>query len=307
MRRRDLLATLGFCLAGSGRRARAGQADATSDEQVIAAATRVLRDAGIDPVRVRTGPNYVAIGDAPASFLKQALDLCEALARDYLDHFRTRGFAVEKPSEKLLIVPLAGPESFSRVAGVPIDEAVGGQYERDTNRLVLFDNRARDNAGPAAARANTVALMHEATHQLCFNTGLLDRQGDTPLAVSEGLACLGETRRPDGRVGFGAMNVERLAMLSGRRAPAPIALPDLIVNDALFEDPSLAQGAYARSWLLIQILLRTPEDAARLRAWLDAIRPRRDASHRMEDARAALGDLDALGLKVERESRRLIR
>jgi hypothetical protein len=269
-------------------------ADTKTDEQRTADATRSLRVVGVDSVRAVIGPNYIAVGDAQASFLKQALDLCEALASDYLVHFSARGFAVEKPAAKLLIVPLAGPGSFAKVAGVPVDEAVGGQYERDTNRLVLFDNRARDTAGPAAARANTVALMHEATHQLCFNTGPLDRQADTPLAVSEGLACYGETRRPDGRVKIGAINADRLAALDEGPAGRILRLADLINDDSPFEDPALTQQAYTRSWLLVHTLMARPESRARFRAWLELIRTRKGPSHRLDDARATLGDLREL-------------
>ena len=43
-------------------------------------------------------------------------------------------------------------------------------------------------------------LVHEATHQLSFNTGLLNREGDTPLCIVEGLGTYGESRDSIGTV-----------------------------------------------------------------------------------------------------------
>ena len=37
-------------------------------------------------------------------------------------------------------------------------------------------------------RVNLLALVHETTHLLCFNTGLLSRKANVPAWVSEGLA-----------------------------------------------------------------------------------------------------------------------
>ena len=44
-----------------------------------------------------------------------------------------------------------------------------------------------------------ITLSHEATHQLTFNTGLLNRKGDVPMCIAEGLAVYGEIRSGPGR------------------------------------------------------------------------------------------------------------
>ncbi len=61
-------------------------------------------------------------------------------------------------------------------------------------------------------------LAHEATHQLCYNTGLLNPKGDTPAAIVEGLACYSEARRLRGRSEPGLLNSERLDSLCAHSA-----------------------------------------------------------------------------------------
>ena len=78
------------------------------------------------------------------------------------------------------------------------------------NYLVLFDSRNVPASERGGALKNVRNLAHEATHQLSFNTRLLNRKGDTPAAIVEGLACYGETRRKRGRSEPGLLNSERL-------------------------------------------------------------------------------------------------
>ena len=101
------------------------------------------------------------------------------------------------PEHRLTVVTLAGPDSYAAFLGEDPGQVVGGHYDLDTNRLVIFDFRP-DAANLAAdpERVNTLTLIHEATHQLTFNTGLLNRLGDVPLCLSEGLAMYGEVWRP---------------------------------------------------------------------------------------------------------------
>jgi hypothetical protein len=283
--RRAFLVATGLALAG-GRPA-TGQAPADD----AAALRAALAGAGIAAANVRTTASYVAAGDAPEAFLRDALALCEALAADFLGHFRRRGFAVAAPAGRMAVIVLSGPESYAKWTGAPAETAVGGHYDLASNRLVLFDNRGREAAGAEAARANTVALMHEATHGLCFNAGLLERAGDVPKLVSEGLATYGEVRRPDGRTRVGDPNAGRLAVL---REGAWIPLESLWRDDAAFDDPAVQQRAYAQAWVLVHTLVQREAWRAKFRAYLDRIRPRRDVASRLEDAAAALGPIAAL-------------
>src|SRR5262249_21302903 len=138
--------------------------------------------------------------------------------------------------------------------------------------------------------ANTLSLAHEATHQLTFNTGLLRRRGDVPKCISEGLAMYAEIRSATRRIPMGKVNDERLRGLAygQRQGNKWIPVEQLLADDGPIDGEGGSgqqQLAYAESWLLVHWLLQEPRMAG-FREYLDAIRDRKEASHRVEDARA---------------------
>ena len=155
--------------------------------------------AGLGLFRSSVTEHYLGIGDVPDAHRNDALKLCAALATAYQNHFHEKGFTVAFPPERLTVVTLKDQASYAAYLGVKPGDAVGGHYELDTNRLVIFDFRPGAEGGPPAGintrRINTFTLIHKAMHQLTLNTGLLDRQGDVPVAVSEGLAMYAEVWR----------------------------------------------------------------------------------------------------------------
>jgi hypothetical protein len=186
---------------------------------------------------------------------------------------------------------------------------VGGHYDVDSNQLVVFDSRDNQNGLAASARVNTFTLVHEAIHQLTYNTGLLERRGDVPVAISEGLATFGELwQRSNRRSTLGVKNAARLEVFNqpdGDAAWIPVA--ELLTKDGLFDDPDMLQVAYAESWVLVHYFMRTPAKLPKFRAYLEAIRPRREPSHRLEDAKAHLGDLARLDKDLRQYRNKQIR
>lgn len=268
------------------------------------------KQAGLGPFRSSTTDLYLGVGNAPDGFREQALRLCEGLARDFLAHFQGKGFAVERPKTRLTVVALADEKDFAKFFDEDPGPATGGLYDIDRNWLLVFDFRNADAALAANARqANTIALMHEATHQLTFNAGVLDREGDVPLCVTEGLAMYGEVRTADGRTKLGAVNSAWLPVLAPALKPDGdwIPLERLLVEDKLLNDEATQHLARAQGWLLVYHLMRTPRLLPGFRAFLDAIRPRRDPGHRLDDARARLGPLDALDRDLRRAGTALVR
>lgn len=267
-----------------------GWADEADEERDVEAIREQARRAGLGAMQVRVSEPYLAIGDSSDSFRKQALNLCLGLSRDFLKHFKDKGFAIHKPSGRLMMVVLSGRDAFDAFLGGPQAIEVGGVYELETNRLVLFDNRA-SGARPDAARANTFVLFHEATHQLSFSTGLLMRGTDIPLAIAEGFGTYGEAKRPRGREGVGAVNRDRLAALTLRGPRASLSpVAKLIGGDELLLGDETKQIAYSESWLLVHYLMNRKDRLPQLRAYLDTLRNRRDPSRRLEDWSRAFGD-----------------
>ncbi|MBX6314169.1 MAG: DUF1570 domain-containing protein [Isosphaeraceae bacterium] len=295
-RRGWLAAVLAGWATTAGRAEEPGRK--SEEERDLEGVRARARAVGLGPLR--SGPptaHYQSIGDAPLSFQTRALELCESLARDYLKHFQDKGFTVALPDRRLTVVALADPRGFARFTGEEEGSVVAGIYEPKTNRLIIFDNRAGGAADPRLAeRANTIALMHEATHQLTFNTGLLVRDGDVPLCLSEGLAMYGEVRRPNGQAKVGDLNFGWLPVLAAarRKGAGLFPLRQLLTEDALLKQEATQHLARAQSWLLVHFLMKAPGRPPQFRAYLEAIRQRRDDAARIEDARTHLGDLEKL-------------
>ena len=235
----------------------------------------------------------------PPTPIAMRAEACAALATSYRKSFQEKGFTVVFPTRRLTVVTLKDKPSYGEFLGEDPGEAVGGHYDLETNRLVIFDFRPGGNLPPGVnlEQVNSFTLNHESTHQLTFNTGLLDRQGDVPLALSEGLAMYAEPWRRDGS-GIGTTNRRRLEVLIKPANPNQgvvwIPIDKLLADDSLFEKPETEQLAYAEASVFVHYLLKTPTVLPKFRAYLDAIRPRRGDAQRLADATAQLGDLDRL-------------
>jgi hypothetical protein len=120
------------------------------------------------------------------------------------------------------------------------------------------------------------------------------------VAVSEGLATYCELwTRAQTRVG--QVNGYRLKVLKDPKGGEWVPAERLLTDDSLFENEGAEQLAYAEAWLLIYHHMQGSE-VKKLRAYLQAIRPRRDAGHRAEDASAAFGNLVRLDTTLKRKA-----
>ncbi len=151
-------------------------------------------------------------------------------------------------------------------------------------------------------------LAHEGTHQLTFNSGLLNREGDTPLCIVEGLGTNGEARKTTGPSEFGRLNLKRMDDLARiQRRVAWIPVRELFAHDDILRagNSDRILLGYAQSWLLVHYLISTPEVSARFRKYLQVIAPRLGPDRRIDDARAHLGDLDQFDQELRRYAIRL--
>jgi hypothetical protein len=279
------------------------------DKEIVAVEERA-RKAGLSAFRSSQSEHYLGIGDAADAYRDEALKRCEALASTYISHFQFKGFAVALPARKLTAVILKDQASYVAFLGQEVGALEGGHYDLDTNRLVIFDFRPDvqlQQAGANLKRINSFTLSHETTHQLTFNTGLLERTGDTPLAVSEGLAMYAELWRPELKSSFGMINRLRLGVILDPANPAQewIPLDRLLTDDGLFVQAATEQLALAEAWVFVHYALRTTAALPKFRAYLDTIRPRRDPAKRFADATAAFGDLDRVDLALRKHARQL--
>ena len=198
-------------------RAEKAQAKKKSPAEVAAIelkrATSRVRAVTRHSLQVAKSSEYQVVGDAQATFIQTSLRDYGAIANDFLAHYQAKGFQVKAPERRMTLVAFFDERPFREFArkfarGVPSN--VSGFYSRPENWLVLFDFRNVPASALGGAQKNVRILAHEATHQLTFNTGLLNRQGDAPAAIIEGLACYGEVRRLRGPNELGILNSERL-------------------------------------------------------------------------------------------------
>jgi Protein of unknown function (DUF1570) len=287
------------------------QPNATDDDEIKAVQAAAQR-AGLRGVSSNKTEHFLCAGDAPKEYRAEVLGACEQLATVFLGYFRQHGFTVAFPERRMVVVILKDDRSYAAFLGQEPGDAVGGHYDLDTNRLVVFDFRSKQaELAAAAARVNTFTLAHETAHLLSFNTGLLPRQADVPLCVSEGLATFVEMWRPNqGRraAALGATNRSRLTALldAGNDKEPWFEIAEVLKDDKLFDNADTQQLAYAESWLFAHYLLTNSAKLPKFQSYLKALSAQRQDGKRLQCAEAHLGSLSNLDRDVKRHARALL-
>jgi hypothetical protein len=187
----------------------------------------------------------------------------EDLYRSFVHYFSTRGFEPLPPQFPLVGIVRRNQAEFARHATAPggqsVPNGVLGYYDVESNRITLYDMGGKSDS--PNWRQNAAVLIHEATHQTAFNTGVHSRYCPPPLWLAEGLATLFEApgvydsrshTRPGDRVNRDRLRVFRQALAPHHR---PKLLASLAASDDLFRvDPA---AAYAEAWALSFFLVET--------------------------------------------------
>ncbi len=273
----------------------------------------IAAKAKLKPFHTLESPRFRIFGDAQDGFLRLTLKDCEAIATDFYRFYEGHSFPITPPKSRLSVVVLSDDRAFSTFLGIPRNPGLNGLYNKSTNRLVVYDFRPSGPQAPLRpGYANLRTLGHETTHQLCFNSGLLNREGDVPLALVEGMAMLGEVRKfdaPSPPGGVNSLRLENLAMLR-RRNVAWIPLKSLLTDDELLRGVKgtlvLLLG-YAQGWLLAYALMADPKRREGFKAYLQAIYGRRTPASRLEDAQSRWGDLDEFDAELKTLATKLLK
>ncbi len=230
--------------------------------------------------KIHRTAHYVICYNTSDAYAVWCGGLYERLFRGYQSYWKNLGLPLKQPEFPLVALVFDTKQSYVQYAEREIGSASGvmfGYYNMQTNRVTMYDLTGVDTlrkgrrGGSTASHINqilsqpaaerTVAtIVHEATHQLAYNTGLETRYAGNPLWVSEGIAVYFETPDLDSARGWrsiGAVNRLHLdhfrAMLERR---PPDALETLLTDDARFRDPQTSADAYAEAWALNYFLLR---------------------------------------------------
>lgn len=226
---------------------------------------------------------------APRGKADQLATLFDQTAREFLQYLRVRKFKVDDPDLPLVAVVFPTREQFDAQCikdDVKPSPSLRGYYDQHSNRVALYDDpqegklaastppasgqgaprppRSAAKSFDANSRSGDSSLMaretaiHEAIHQIAFNSGLHSRIGNDPRWVIEGLAMQFE-RGQGGYVKTRSserVNVQRLDSFNTYRKDRRQAgaMAQMIAGDDIFKRPL---DAYGESWLFVNYLIET--------------------------------------------------
>ena len=222
----------------------------------------------------------------------------EKLYREFQHYFTSRGMRPKPPEFPLVAVVCYDRNHFARFAakdGVNIRGGTLGYYSPTTNRVLLYDTTVGQPNADWTLNAETI--IHEATHQTAFNTGIHSRLTAQPKWVAEGLASMFEApgvwnssvhRKLEDRIN--RYRLERFKnYVATRRKPG--ALEQLVGSDRIFQYDS--DAAYAEAWALSFYLAeREPRKYVQYLQTLAARQPLSDypSTRRLQDFRQVFGN-----------------
>lgn len=260
----------------------------TSDDKAFEPATpdelgeRLLADLP-DGFRLHTTKHYVVAYETSREYAEWTSSLLEGLYKALVSYWKGEGIDLEEPEFPLPIVIHSSQAAYNAAARA---EGVGvgaiGYYHMATNRVRMYDLTGADALRGAggmrrgsrreitrmlslpAAEPLVATIVHEATHQVCFNTGLLERYANLPLWLVEGMAVYFEAPQSGSSRGWsGIGKVNRRRLLTFRRHLHEwdrSSLTSLIASDDRLRDPRTAGAAYADAWALNYYLIKRRGD-----------------------------------------------
>jgi hypothetical protein len=217
--------------------------------------------------------HYVIATAAGPEYAQWCGDLFERLLDAFLAHWKALGLGVSEPAGPLPAIIFADEHAFKAHAAADagaFGEESKGYYSIRTNRIVLYDltagkgkkratSAAEIKRRTAAAAFNVATIVHEATHQIAFNSGLHVRFADNPLWLAEGMAMYFEAPGLDGTYDWktvGQINRPRYDrfLAFARRRRNRNSLVSLLSQTDRFTDSHKAADAYAEAWALTYFL-----------------------------------------------------
>ena len=222
---------------------------------------------------------------APRGKAKAYGGVFEDLYQSFSHYFSLRGYQVKSP--EFLMVTIVFPDraqfyKYCKKDRVRASQGLLGYYHPYTNRTALFDQSTatksagfeaeRDGNDHAFSRLSTGGknltealrdtMIHEATHQVAFNTGLHSRVGENPRWVVEGLATTFESddlRAHTGGRGKAITRINRNRLLwfanYSQKRRKKDSLQSFVREDDLFQSATF--DAYAEAWALTFFLVET--------------------------------------------------
>lgn len=218
--------------------------------------------------------HYVICSRAGKAYAQWCGALFERLYAAFQNYWKQRGLELGEPDFPLPALVFANEKQFAEFAtkdAGPDAATAKGYYSIPTNRMVIYDLTGGDGKGDdiadklAGTPFNIATVVHEATHQIAFNSGMHTRFADNPLWLTEGMAMYFETPDLSSKSGWktvGAVNDLRFNQFAEftKRGREPDSLKTLLQSDARFTDAKLMRDAYCEAWALCYFLIKTRKE-----------------------------------------------
>jgi hypothetical protein len=260
--------------------------------------------------------HFVVCYDTSETYARWNANLYERMFKGMMRFWKEKGFELEEPRFPLVALIFRNRDDYIAYSKRDFrgGENTFGYYTQTTNRLATFDLTGIEGVLPAGAKVSReellaeifsrpeaerqiATILHEACHQIAFNTGLQTRLGDYPLWVSEGIATFFESpdlRSAAGWAGAGKVNPYNLLQLRQYARLRPTdSLRSLLTKDDRFRQTDSSTAAYAEGWgLTFYLLKRKPKEYVAYLRKLGARLPGdpSDPQRRLDDFQDAFGD-----------------
>ena len=225
---------------------------------------------------------FIVVYTTSKPFATWYANLLKKLYEQYAVHWKRLGVGLTDPKFPMVAVVLSNEERYRQYAtkqdGVTLTKECA-YYNKLTNRIVLYDmsglqtfqegNQRRVNAmdiqqflRQPGSYYNIMTVIHEAVHQVGYNTGMHPRFAPIPLWLLEGFATLHEV--PDTRNSVGwtlgqpHLNRPRLNQLrrywEDSRLDSPVQ--KMLKEDTLLKQSDTVLDHYALAWGLTYYLVK---------------------------------------------------
>lgn len=220
--------------------------------------------------------HFVLCSTAGKKYAEWVGGLLERLHDGFHAFWKTNLLELQEPEFPLPVIVLRDQAEFAKFATKHDGRDAAqsqGYFSIATNRVVMFDLTAGPSTSPAktfedirrkilASPFNVATVIHEATHQIAFNSGLHTRYADNPMWLTEGMAMFFEVPDLESRVGWKSVGQLNKLRLRDFRETAKVVrdesrLATLLQVDDRFQSAEQARAAYSESWALTYFLIKT--------------------------------------------------
>lgn len=276
-----------------------------------------------DGFRIVTTRNYILCTEASREYARWNGMLFERLMAAFKKLWDRKPLELTGPEFPLCAIILKDKgryQDFARKdAGAEVLDALG-YYSTLTNRMVMYDlteglagvpprNYAELNKRLLGQISNVSTIVHEATHQLAFNTGLHTRLADNPFWLVEGMAMFFETPDLNNVAGWrtiGALNTSRLKTYQDyyRNRRTTESFREMIVADSSFNNADTALDVYSEAWALSYYLIKVRRDD--YMKYLEAISRKQDV-FKKDEPEERLAEFESYFGEIEDVERGMLR